>query len=224
MSSFADIVSDVQSRLNLTSNESRDRIGRRVNERYRRVTSGIGLDLTRRITVSALSVVGTQVMTFLGIEKIINVVDRVQPRYRVLDEVSVEYIRSTQKTPNSQFATVYAITGYGSGSVTIEMDCIPTTPFTLFSDGLQCAPILSGVQIPAFPESFHDVLFHGALDDEDRKMEKIKLAEDEKAEFEQRFSDLRMFLAKSSYAAIVQGRTRPNFPTDQANNVGLIIS
>ena len=224
MPTFADIVSDVQKRMNLDSNESRERIGRSVNRRYKRVTSGIGLDLTRRTTVSALTVVGSNVVVFSGIEKIINVVDRLQPRYRVLDEVSVEYIRSTQQTPNSIFATVYAITGMGSGSVTVELDCLPATPFTLYSDGLVTAPVLTGSQVPAFAESFHDVLFHGALEDEYRKLEKIKLAQDEKAEFEQRFSDLRMFIAKSSYAAIVQGRTRPTHPTDQANNVGLIIS
>lgn len=193
----------VASRLNLTSPAALTRIVDELNERYRRVTSAIGLNLTRRTTVQANATIGVTTLTFTGCEKIINVVDRSTTPYRILAEISIEQLRDRQPSANS-FVTYYAIVGYGSSSVTIEMDCIPQTAFTLYADGYAQATTLSGSQIPAFPEDFHDVLFHGAYADELKKMQQFNAAKDAEQEYQNRISDLRMFLAKSVYASIRQ--------------------
>lgn len=97
-----------------------------------------------------------------------------------------------------------------STSVDIMVDCIPTTTFTLYADGLITLSTLAGNQVPAFPESFHDILVFGAMSDEYRKMEKIPLYQASEADYEKRLSDLRMLIAKSAYQDIYQGKSIVN--------------
>lgn len=204
---FAEICLAVQDRLNLTSSSSLDRIGRELNDRHRRITSSLGLSATRRVTVNATATLGQTTLTFTGVEKLINVVDRSVTPYRILQESSVEQIRAEEPFPNT-FVSYYAIVNYGWNSVTILMDCTPQTPYVLYADAIQNASTLSGIMEPLFPESFHDVLMHGVLEDEYLKLEKVKLANDSGVKYAQRLSDLRYFFAKSSYMDWVQGATR----------------
>ena len=204
---FTEIVNLVQTRLNLTSADSLKRIGIEVNDRHRRITSSLGMLLTRRITTSATATIGQTTLTFTGVEKLINIVDRSVNPYRVLKEISVEELRAQQPSPNT-FVSYYCIVNMSWNSVTVEMDCVPGTTFVLFADALQNAATLSGSMEPAFPESFHDVLVHGALEDEYLKLEKVKLAADSGLKYANRLSDLRYFFAKSSYIDWVQGKTR----------------
>jgi len=203
---FADITRAVQGRLNLTSPDSLVRIGNTVNDRYKRVTSALGINLSRRTTVNVAVTVGNPQVTFPG-EKIVNIVDRSVNPYRILKEISVEELRATQPSPNT-FVSYYCIVGVAWNSVTVEMDCVPAVPFILYADVLQNATNLSGTMEPQFPESFHDILVHGALEDEYLKLEKVKLAQDSGIKYAQRLSDLRFFLSKSSYMDWVQGKTR----------------
>lgn len=80
------------------------------------------------------------------------------------------------------------------------------TPFTLYADAVTTVTTLSGKQCPDFPESFHDILVLGGMADEYRKMEKFQFYKDCEAEYENRASDLRLFIAKSAYKDIFQGR------------------
>lgn len=201
---FAEIVAQVQSRLNLTSTESTTRIGVTVNDRYKRITSAIGINLSRRTTVQANVTIGVSTLTFLLCEKIINVVDRSATPYRVLTECTVEQLRQEQPASNAT-ARKYAIIGVDAHAVTILLDCVPQTAFTLYADCYGRASTLSGSQEPAFEEDFHDVLLHGALADEYRKMEKPAYARESEALYQERLSDLRMFRAKSSYLDVMQG-------------------
>ena len=203
---FSDIVLAVQDRLNLTSQQSADRIGREVNDRHRRITSSLGMNITRRTTVQSTMVPGITTLAFAG-EKIINIVDRSVNPYRVLKEISVEELRAQQPSPNT-FCSYYCIVQVSWNSVTVEMDCVPQAPLLFYADVLQNAATLSGVMEPLFPESFHDVLFHGVLEDEYLKLEKLKLAQDSGLKYERRLSDLRFHFAKSSYIDWVQGKTR----------------
>src|SRR5947209_854975 len=113
---FVDIVAAVQNRLNLTSNEATARIGNTVNDRYKRVTSSIGMNLTRRTTAQSNATPGVSTMVFSSVEKLINVVDRSVNPFRVLVEVSVEELRNQQPSANS-FPSMYAIVAMGSSTV-----------------------------------------------------------------------------------------------------------
>lgn len=207
---FNEIVTHVTDRTNLTSSEAIARVGRFVNDRYRRVTTAIGLNITRRTTVFNDATAGVDTLTFYTVEKLINVVDRSTTPYRILKEVTPDELRSREPFVNS-FASNYAIIGVGSNFVTILMDCIPTAAFTLYADAYATAPILSGTQEPAFAESFHDVIMYGALADELGKMRKLADAQVAESMYEKRLSELRFFIAKSASLDIYQGKTKNGF-------------
>lgn len=100
----------------------------------------------------------------------------------------------------------YAVTNIHSSSVDIYLDCIPETNFYLWADGHTTVTTLSGSDQPDFPESFHDILVFGVMADEYRKMEKAPFMQDAERNYEQRLSDLRMWIAKTAYHDIYQGR------------------
>ena len=101
----------------------------------------------------------------------------------------------------------FAIYSTTAITVTIVLNSIPTTAHTLYAEGLSNVASLSGSGTPAFAEDFHDILVFGAVADELRKMEKVQLAKDAEDDFERRLSDLRMFIAKSAYLDMYQGKT-----------------
>ena len=107
---------------------------------------------------------------------------------------------------NEDDERVFAVYAMGATTVTIILDSIPTTAHTLFAEGLSNLSTLSGTGTPAFAEDFHDILVFGAVADELRKMEKQQLADRAESDFAQRLSDLRMFIAKSAYLDLYQGK------------------
>lgn len=202
---FDELVSEICERLDYTSDDAKSRVGREINARYRRITSSIGLETSRRTTVSAQATIGNRTMTFTGIEKIIEVVDKTDPNSPIVlsqitrDEMDLLPIR--EEPPKS-----YAVVRIHSNSVDIYVDCTPTTTFTLYADGHANLSTLSGNQAPDFPESFHDILIYGVMADEYRRMEKVQLMAASETDYERRLSDLRMWIAKSAYLDIHQGK------------------
>lgn len=200
-----EIITEACERLNLTSDTARSRVAREINNRYKRITSSIGLVTSRFTSVTALAVIGNRTMTFTGIEKITAVVDKSDPSQDIVlgqltpDEMHITPIRT--EPPRN-----YAITRMHGTSVEVELDCLPATAFTLYADGYVTVTSLSGSDVPDFPESFHDILVWGVMADEYRKMEKMPLMIDAEQNYEKRLSDLRMFIAKSAYLDIYQGR------------------
>lgn len=207
---FEELVAEVCERLNLTSDEAKSRVGRALNNRYRRITSSIGLDTTRRVEVSSRADIGERTFTFEDIEKLLSVIDRSSGSDVVLAEVSADEINLLPV--RSEPPRNYAVIRNHANTVDIYLDCEPTTEFTLYAKGFENLSTLSGSMEPDFPESFHDTLIFGAIADEYRKMEKVQLARDSETDYERRLSDLRMWIAKSAYMDIVQGKqTNRNF-------------
>jgi hypothetical protein len=200
---FTEIVNEIADRLNLTSDDALNRIGRGVNRHYKRITSSVGLVVARRAVVSATASLGSQYLTFSGIEKVISVYDDSSGSVRVLPEVTFDQLRNQNATTGSP--TCYAIARMGSGSVTVFLDCLAQTEFELKADGHETASELSGSQEPSFPESFHDILVEAVLGDELRKLEKSDLAAAADVAAQRLLSDLRMWIAKSGYLNIQQG-------------------
>lgn len=197
-------MAEVADALNLTSPNAITRIGKRVNERYRRLTSGIGLQTSRRYQVHATSIANSKFLTFDGCEKLLAVLDKTDPKHIIIlaqvtpDELHIIAERAV--------ARHFAIIQDHPTSVTVEVDCAAATPYTLYADVIQNLSTLSGAMAPNFPESFHDVLVFGAMADEYRKMEKLQLMQDAESNYEKRLSDLRMFIAASAYLDTYQGK------------------
>jgi hypothetical protein len=196
---FTDLVTEIMSRLNYTSSDATARVGRAINDRYKRVTTSIGLDVTRRVVVGAVTVIGTPLVTVANVEKILNI----QFRNKPLELVTIDILRSIQ--PSSP-QSAYAVFRSNANSVQIELSWTPTAVESLVVDGYALAPTLAGSQVPAFPESFHDVLIWGSLAEEYRRLEKGGLVKDAEQQFESRLSDLRMFIAANGYNNIFQGK------------------
>jgi hypothetical protein len=205
---FTDIVSAICERLNLTSIESVARVGRYVNDRYRRLTSSVGLNTSRRTTDTQNTVIGDQRVTF-ALEKLEIVYSVVDGKRRVLRERSYDFWRNSDTdSPSSGDSDWYAIETSGAATVTIVLGYTPTAVEAIKADGLGPATTLSGIQVPAFPADFHDALIFGGLSDEYHKLANPNQAVYFEQMYEQRVSELRYFLAKSAYLEQHQGRPR----------------
>lgn len=207
---FLEIVDQVLDNLNLTSDDARERVERRVNYVYKKVTTSIGLVTSRRI-IQTVTIDPTEVGSTLPDITIEDVQKVLAVRYvvsatnsKTLEERSMDEILDTtlvRRIPQS-----FAVNLMGPTYVTIRLDAYPTSTFTLNIEAYEIAPVLEGLMEPYFPEDFHDLLIEGVMMDELRKMEKPALAEIASKNYERRLSDLRYFIAKSSYMDIVQGK------------------
>ena len=199
---FTEIQNKVADRCNITSTTGLARIADSINERYRAVASSIGLDTIQRGTASANTVIGNRSVTFTC-EKILSVYNTAFTPYMVLDEVSFDTLRN--QVTGTDPAQQYAIQLMGASTVTVFLDSTPATIYALTVDALINVATLSGSQIPAFAQDFHDILVFYAMSVELYKMEKYALADKKEAQSESRLSDLRYYIAKSAFGKIVQG-------------------
>ncbi len=205
---FNDIVANVMDRLNLTSNDALIRVGKRVNEVYREVTTSLGLITSRRVNL-AISLDPTDPDTTLpeveveGLEKIERILTEAGNRL-----VEKTYDDLTKIPTKSATPRAFAVKRMNPDSVTIVLDGFPVDPFTLTVEGHVDISDLTDDDEPAFPKSFHDLLEEGAMYMELRKMEKPELAQDAQMRYKEKLSDLRMFIAKSAYLDIAQGLNR----------------
>lgn len=202
-----ELVEYIASDLNTPSPESKTRIGHTLNVRYKQVSSSIGLNPTRKEEISATATIGSQSITFTGTEKLDAVFRRVNST-RVVPLKEITEHELNEMTPKAEPATKFCIYSIGPQSVTIKVDCTPTTEFTLYASVLGDATTLTNNDQPRFPESYHDILIHGVKADEHRRREKFALAKEEELMFQQRLSDLRMFIAKSAYLDIYPNKNQ----------------
>lgn len=197
---FDEIVSDVAERLNLTSTEAIARIGRRVNRRYRRICVRIGLVSFRRSSSSVTVTPATRDQTFTG-EKVLSI--KVSGATKPLDSVS--YAEMQEIIPTTGNPTCWAVKRAGATSQVIQFDATMDSGLDLIVEVEDVGSTLSGSQVPAFPESWHDVLIFGTLADELRKKEKVALARDAEAEYERMLGELAYHIAVNGYQDIIQG-------------------
>lgn len=199
-----ELVEYIAEDLNTPSQEAKTRISHELNVRYKQVTSSIGLSPTRREELTTTATIGDRLLTFTGAERLDIVFRKVGTKNIVLTELTNEEM--TELNPRSDPPTKFSVFSIAPQSVTIKVDSTPETAFTLYAHVVSDASSLTNNDQPAFPESFHDVLIHGVKADEYRRREKPGLAKESEMMFQQRLSDLRMFIAKSTYLDIYRGK------------------
>lgn len=214
---FTDIVNEVADRCDLTSATALTRIGREVNERYRWLASSVGFSTIQLVPgVTANTVVGNRSLTFgttgTKVEKILSLYNAAYTPPQVLGQISFDQMRNQAlgTDPPQQ----YAIQTMGDHTVTVYLGATPATIYALTADVLSNLTDLSGTNVPAFAEDYHDILVYGPLGSEYMRMEKPELArvydnESERAPglFQVRAAQLRYYIAKSAYLDIYQART-----------------
>lgn len=202
---FTEIVTQVTEDLNISATASVTRVGRTVNIRYKRLVSTLGLDTSKRTTETQNASIGSTEITFSTLTKVTRIADVTDGTVTLLKEVTWDELR--EETPGaSDSATRYAIKRVTASGVVVAFDVtFQTATPAMRADGYETTSTLSGVNEPAFPEDFHDILVWGAKADELLKMEKAPLAKHCEDMFEKRLSQLRLFLAKSNYLDRRQG-------------------
>ena len=205
---FTEIVTLVASRAGVKNQQGLADIEAFVNLRYKAVASSIGLPGIQRTTATATTTAGSQELMFgptpVSVEKILAVYDATTTPPNPLGERTVDTIRTGILV--SSKATLYA-NNYKTTdkSVTVLLNCASSTPYTLTADVLANLMNLSGLQTPAFAESFHDILMWGALADVYDDKDKAAQASKYEKKFDARVSELRYHVAKSGYLQIAQG-------------------
>ena len=203
-----ELVAHIADELNQTSPEAMSRITRQLNKRYRQVTASINLVPTRRTELSKAATIGNRFITFTGCEKLDVVFRKVGTKNIKLTKVSNDEMLeiSVQDEPPTRYSE-FSVTGT---TITLWLDCTPTTTFTLYAHGLTSALTLTGTDTPAIPESFQDILIYGVCADEYRKKEKLDLYKEADQSFRERMSDLRLFLAKNGSQDLYTGKLAPS--------------
>lgn len=217
---FTEIRTEIMDRLGYTSTTAQTRVGRLINKVYRAITTSIGIRRARYTNTSMAVTVGNSEVTFSGAEKLLYVWTQTSSGVpTVLTEVPIERLResvaSTSDTPKT-----FGIKSQTSNAVTIRLDSVPETAYTIYADYIAEISDLSGSEQPAFPESFHDIIIEGVLRDEYRKLEKIQLSRESENTYQQRLSDLRMFLAISGTMDMKQGLYAVSAPTRSGGSGG----
>jgi len=208
---FDEMVTEVSDRMNLTSATAITRIGRSLNQRYADVCVSMGLQTASQEVVTATTTIGSDLLTFgpkpLKVLKLESVFNQAYPKPNTLNQVSLVILRNM--TAGTDPAQNYAIYRTYADRQTIMLDSEASTAYELSADAIVSRATLSGADVPTFPEPFHDLLIYGAMATEYAKMEKPDLAGANEALYESTCSDLRLFIAKSAYMDIYQGRTAP---------------
>jgi hypothetical protein len=133
-------------------------------------------------------------LEFTGLEKIDRVIDATDSTaIRLLTEVTVHQVRSMQ--PGTGEPVCFAIQSTDANAVTIRMDTLPQTTYSLVADGWSTLGELTGNDSPAIPASFHDILIQYVLAEEYERKEKTDLADRCFQKAEHRLSELRFHLA-----------------------------
>lgn len=202
--SFQEIVDEIKARTNLTSTEAGIRIGREVNSVYKKVRTSMGMQASSRaVAVDADTSLGSSLVTFKDVEKIIRVYDNSSGTIRELTEKPWNDLRL--KNFGTGDPTEYAIQSHTASTVTILINSVMQEVLNLKADGYSTSSTLSGSQEPAFPEDFHDILVEGVLISEHKKKKELDLSKAAEAMYKERLSDLRMWNAKTLRMKTRQG-------------------
>jgi hypothetical protein len=210
---FTDVQNIVADRLNLTSAKALARIGTSINERYAWLVSSVGLITSARTQVTANTTIGSQFVTFAA-EKLFSVYNPAYTPPIVLDIVSVDELRN--EFVSTDPPTQYAIYNMGASTVTIQINTAAGSVYPLGADAEANLITLSGLMVPNFPADFHNILVYGAMATELDHLEKYDMAKVQEARFTTRLGELRLFIAKSAYLNIYQGKSQStNVLSDQ---------
>jgi hypothetical protein len=209
---FDQIVQRVLDRTNLSDPTAKARIQDNVNERYGWLCTSMGLQTSVQKVVTASTVIGSEDMTFGPqpdkVLKLMEVFNPAYPKPNVLLELSLDTLRLSVK--RSEPAQSYAIYLMGADRVTIKLNTgAAVSVYPLQADAIVDKATLSGDDVPTFAAAFHNILFYGAMATEYDKLQQDDNAAKFEQKFETRCSELRLFIAKSIFKDIYQGKTSP---------------
>jgi hypothetical protein len=185
---LAQMAVHVRNQLNLSSASSYERIKDVIRERYAWVLGDLGVRLAALTQATANASIGDRDVAFTG-HKIYNVY--ITTGLVKLDEQSYDQLMNV--VAGADPPTAYAVVGTTATTVTIRLNTTPGSTFGLTADvlGDVDAYALADNDAPVFSAYYHDLLVHGALAAELRKMEKPALADKQEELFQARVAGLK---------------------------------
>lgn len=200
---FTNIRDRVLGRVNQSSSTAQTRVGQFINERYRALCTSINMGRVRGGSVSVNTVGGTATIA-PAVIKVLTV--RIPSLNRVLTEMTQDQIRNIDPSNTMSGAPdAFAVLAYTATGVTIQLLPVPDAVYAVHVDGLVTGTDMSGADVPAFPEDFHDLLVFGALADELDHLGRPDESAKAEVKFNKRLGELRYFIQKSRYLHRMQG-------------------
>lgn len=206
---FTEIVDFVAKALNRTSTDAYTRIGQSVNIKYRELVAKPWMQISKRGVAEQAATIGSRYITFSNVTKLYSLFDPSRADW-VLEERGFQEMRNM--LVGTDPPTCFAISRQSSRSVTVFMESVAASAYTLLADVEQHTVTLVGDQEPQFDEDFHSILIAGGKYLEYLHMEKPQMAEEAREEWERLLSDLKFHNAKTSYLNYLQGKSSQNYP------------
>lgn len=204
---FDEIVAFIAEDLGLLGNtEAIVRIGKKVNRRYRKVTSELGMITSRRVLLPFTAATDTPDQTITPCENVLSVT--LAGATRPLDYV--QFSEMQMIVPRTGNPTRWSKKTIGATSVVLRFDSTFDTAIDMTCEVEDVGATLSGTMVPAFPESYHDILVYGATADELSKKEKALLKKEKEQEYEAYMGKLRLHVAVNGWQDFMQGKTNPD--------------
>lgn len=197
----AEIVADVASRTNKTTDAALTRISGHVLRAYRRTLGKIGLLTVSRREFTLTCVAGVD-QVLQDIEKVESIFDPLDSTPRKIYEVTLDEMKT--RVPVDNFPSFYAIRRQHAHRLDIRLDAVMDAGYALTITGTESNAILGDDDEPDLPERFHDMLTEYAVWLELRKDEKVG-AKDARATYDEMLGDLRLDLTLSTSRRIRVG-------------------
>lgn len=203
---FKQIQDRVMALTNGTSTTTRDRIKASINQRYLRMQSGINLEKLRRAVVDITLIAGEGAHATASVAKVFSIFDPTMRR--VLVEATMHEIRMMDPGLDREGPPErYSVQSVSASAQVIYFWPLQTGNYTVKADVLTSGTELVGDNdVPTVPADFHDILVEGALAEEWAFYQKPSLEKKAELKFENRLSELRMFLVKSNTQPLTQGQ------------------
>jgi hypothetical protein len=155
----------------------------------------------------------------VGVEKILALFDPTVTPYRPIIEVSVDELRNSVVSTDP--VQRYAVLSMGSAGVTLFLDSIPASIYPLQADILSNLATLSGSQIPALTEDFHDLFLYYGKWMECLKMATgnpamLPVAKEFESQYNNRLGEYRLYIALSPHQKMFSGKTLEQGTTTSA--------
>lgn len=213
---FNEIVGQICNDLNLRGPETLDRVGQKVNTRYREVMRSLGMNVYLRTEVDINLEANTRDQIYdLDTPTLGRLValywtptdGGANPRPSMLDELTFEEMK--ERIPTTDRPRAWCKTRVGNNFTIFRIDSTIPNGATVTVEGEEVPSVLEDDNAPQFEEIFHDILVYGGKADEFAK-QKTADARALSKEFDDKFNralgELRLRQTLMAGGVIKQGK------------------
>ena len=210
---FLELQDRIMARLNLSSDDARDRIKTLINERVRKMQTSCNLGRVRKSIITfntEADVADYELIDALDEDEEFKIIlpqtVRIPGQNRVLTGSTDDQIRVFDPSETARgVPRSFSVTSIGPDSVTMKLYPIPDGAYTIYVDGIRNGvDLIDDTDVPVFPEDFHDAIIYGVMADENTHFDKPDRDRYLEGKYEKRVSECRYFISRSIYLHRIQ--------------------